>query len=98
MAGAVGVPSAGTSCFGLVSGARAWGVTSSVETAGTFGTAVEVAEQEAEAQQMRGGQDRARPCAPVERESARANLVGCLRLAEACAVAAAAAVAVERIR
>ena len=56
------------------------------------------AEQEAEAQQMRGGRDRARPCAPVERESARASLVGCLRLAEACAMAVAVAAAVERIR
>lgn len=74
-------------------------MTSSVETAGTFGTVVEEAEQEAEAEQMRGDRDRdqERPCAPVERESARASLVGCLRLAEACAVAVV-VVAVERIR
>jgi len=69
----------------------------SVEAAGTFGTAVEEAKQEAEAQQMRGDRDRARPCAPVERESARASLVGCLRLAEACAVEEVEVVAVERI-
>lgn len=95
VAGVVGVPSAGTSCLGLVSGARELGVMSSVETAGTFVAGVE----EAEAQQMRKDRDRARPCAPVERESAQASLVGCLRLAEACAVVAVAvAVAAERIR
>jgi hypothetical protein len=59
---------------------------------------VEEVRGEAEARQMGGDQDRARPCAPVERESARASPAGCLRLAETCAAVVAVAVVVGRIR
>ena len=60
---------------------------------------MEEVRKEAEAHQMGGDQDRARPCAPVERESARASPAGCLRLAETCAAAVVAVtVTVGRIR
>ena len=58
---------------------------------------MEEVRKEAEAHQM-GGDREARPCAQVERESARASPAGYLRLAETCAAAEAVAVAVGQIR